>query len=100
MQYFYVIQRMRLTPDQREARLKQMSIEQQMRLTHETPDQREAHLEQMSIAQQVRLTHEPLDHREARLEQVSLAQQMRLTRLFVFDLFVRHVLHMGQGRDR
>ena len=34
--------------NQREARLEQMSIAQQMRL-NETPDQREAPLEQMSI---------------------------------------------------
>ena len=63
----------------REARLEQMSIAQQVRLTHETPNQREARLEEMSIAQLVRLTHDTPDQREARLEQVSLIQQMRLS---------------------
>ena len=36
-------------------RLQQMSIAQQIRLSHETPDQREARLEEMSIAQEMRL---------------------------------------------
>ena len=40
---------------------------------HEIPDQRDARLEEMSLAQQRRLTHETLDKREAHLEQVSLA---------------------------
>ena len=77
-----LVQQRRLThktPDQREARLEQVTIAQQRRLTHETPDQREARLEQMSLAQQRRLTHETPGQREARLEQVSLAQQSRLT---------------------
>ena len=51
------------------SRLQQMSLAQQMRLTHETPDQREARL---SIEKQMRLTHETLDQREACLEQMSI----------------------------
>ena len=35
-----------------------MTLAQQRRLTHETPDQREARLKQVSLAQQRRLTHE------------------------------------------
>ena len=34
------------------------------RLTHETPDQRETRLEEVSLAQQMKLTHETLDQRE------------------------------------
>ena len=34
------------------------------RLTHETPDQRETRLEEVSLAQQMKLTHEILDQRE------------------------------------
>ena len=67
------------TPDQKEARLEQVTFVQQRRLTYETPDQREARLEQVSLAQQSRLTHQTPDQREARLEQMSLTQQRRLT---------------------
>ena len=52
-------------------RLEQLSIAQQMRLTmtHETPDQREARLEQVSLAQQTRLTHETPEETATRCEQ-------------------------------
>ena len=50
-----------------------MSIAQLVRLAHENPDQREARLEQVSLVQQGRLINETPDQREARLKQVSLA---------------------------
>ena len=53
------------TPDQREARLEQMSIARQVRLTHETPDQREGHIEQVSLTQHMRLTHRTPDQRRS-----------------------------------
>ena len=46
-----------------------MSLAQQRRLTHETPDQREARLEQVSLAQQRRLTHETPEETATRCEQ-------------------------------
>ena len=38
-------------------------------MTHETPDQREARLEQVSLAQQRRLTHETPEETATRCEQ-------------------------------
>ena len=54
------------TPNQREARLEQVSLPQQSRPTHQTPDQGEARLEQMSLTQQRRLTHETPEETTAR----------------------------------
>ena len=60
---------MRLQIRDSEARLEQMSLAQQRRLTHETLDQREARLEQMSLAQQRRLAHETPEETATRCEE-------------------------------
>ena len=61
------------TPDQRTSRLQGPANE-----PCATDPEREACLEQMSLTQQMGVTHEALDQRETCLKQVSLVQQRRL----------------------
>ena len=60
------------TPEQREARLHQLSTTAQQRLASETPEQREARLYQLSTTAQQRLASETSEQRKARLHQLSI----------------------------
>ena len=66
------------TPEEREARLRQLRLSEQQRLAAETPEEREARLRQLRLSEQQRLAAETPEEREARLRQLRLSEQQRL----------------------
>ena len=62
------------SPQEREARLRQVSAQQHERLAKESVEEREARLRQLSAQQRERLATESVEEREARLRQLSAQQ--------------------------
>ena len=69
-----------MNQEERQARLQQLSSNQQQRLAGESVKERQARLQQLSSNQQQRLAGESAEERQARLQQLSSNQQERLAR--------------------
>ena len=65
--------------EEREARLQQLRVAHQQRVSAESAEEREARLHQLRVAQQQRVSAESAEEREARLHQLRVVQQQRIT---------------------
>ena len=72
-----------------------MSIAQLVRLPHDTLDQREACLQQMSLVQQMRLTHETPEETATRCEQDRESHRIRRQQRSVHTKIVNFHLHLA-----
>ena len=84
------------SPQEREARLRQLSAQQRQRLATESIEEREARLRQLSAQQRQRLATESIEEREARLRQLSIHQHQRLT----FETVEEREVRLQRARQR